>query len=69
MVKVKCLHEKPVNIPTIGGRVDFKPGEEKEVSEELAKALDGRKGFEVIGLKIVKPKIKESKKESKKVGE
>jgi len=47
MVKVKCLHEKPVNIPVQGGRIDFNPNEEKDVSEEIANKLRGRKGFEV----------------------
>lgn len=59
MAKVKCLHQKSVNIPVQGGRIDFKPGEEKEIDDEIAKKLIGRKGFEVD---LLKEKEKKSKK-------
>jgi hypothetical protein len=48
MKMVKCIAEKPVNVPIPGGRIDFYPDEEKEIPDEIVNKLD-KKHFKVEG--------------------
>jgi hypothetical protein len=57
MKMVKCIAEKPVNIPVPGGRIDFYPDEEKEIPDEIADKLD-KKHFKVEG--VIETQISET---------
>lgn len=49
MVKIQSKHETEVNTPFPGGKLDWKPGEGKDIQDqELAAKLLEQKGFEQV---------------------